>query len=255
MDHNDIRTRVGFGVSRRVAREAVDLIKRAEAAGVATAWSTMNALGNDLPTIYAAAAVQTERIALGTAIVPAFTRHPLALASQALVLENLAPAGSGSASAQATGRLWPVHMAWNSPPLCPTARIHALSCARRCTRAWSTSAATTTRSTLRSAQHANPNSDLCLTRKRLRARGRIERWRDLLVLPAGLSHHARQTGDDSRRSNRTASNTTADRANQCRLRRSEPGPRRDSLGDARSDQGHCRRSLLRPDVRREWLRF
>src|SRR3954451_7990220 len=91
MATNSIRSRVGFGVSRRVGREAIDLIKRAEAAGVEQVWSTMNALGNDLPTVYAAAAVQTERISLGTSIGPAFTRHPLPLAAQALVLENLAP--------------------------------------------------------------------------------------------------------------------------------------------------------------------
>jgi alkanesulfonate monooxygenase SsuD/methylene tetrahydromethanopterin reductase-like flavin-dependent oxidoreductase (luciferase family) len=91
MAENSHRTRVGLGVTRRVARETIDLIKRAEAGGVAMVWSTMNALGNDLPTIYAAAAVQTERVTLGTSIVPAFTRHPLALATQALVIENLAP--------------------------------------------------------------------------------------------------------------------------------------------------------------------
>lgn len=91
MATGSIRSRVGFSVSRRVAREAIDVIKRAEATGIENIWSTMNALGNDLPAIYAAAAVQTERILLGTSIVPAFTRHPLALAAQALVIENLAP--------------------------------------------------------------------------------------------------------------------------------------------------------------------
>jgi alkanesulfonate monooxygenase SsuD/methylene tetrahydromethanopterin reductase-like flavin-dependent oxidoreductase (luciferase family) len=91
MAEHSRRTRVGLNVTRRVARETIDLIKRAEAGGVATVWSTMNALGIDLPTVYAAAAVQTERVTLGTSIVPAFTRHPLALASQALVIENLAP--------------------------------------------------------------------------------------------------------------------------------------------------------------------
>jgi alkanesulfonate monooxygenase SsuD/methylene tetrahydromethanopterin reductase-like flavin-dependent oxidoreductase (luciferase family) len=73
------------------ARQALDLIRRAEAAGVETIWTVMNALGRDTPTIFAAAAVQTERIKLGTAIVPAFTRHPVALATQTLALEDLAP--------------------------------------------------------------------------------------------------------------------------------------------------------------------
>jgi alkanesulfonate monooxygenase SsuD/methylene tetrahydromethanopterin reductase-like flavin-dependent oxidoreductase (luciferase family) len=91
MAANGYRDRVGLTVSRRTAREAVDFIQAAEKGGVATVWSTMYALGNDLPTLYAAAAVQTDRITLGTSIVPAFSRHPLALAGQALVLENLAP--------------------------------------------------------------------------------------------------------------------------------------------------------------------
>lgn len=85
------RARVGFNVRRGRARRAIELIQRSEAAGVETIWMTMGALGADTPTVYAAAAVLTERITLGTAIVPAFTRHPLALAGQALVLDDLAP--------------------------------------------------------------------------------------------------------------------------------------------------------------------
>ena len=90
MATNGYRERIGLTVSRRTAREAVDFIRAAEVGGVATIWSTMYALGNDLPTLYAAAAVQTNQITLGTSIVPAFSRHPLALAGQAIVLENLA---------------------------------------------------------------------------------------------------------------------------------------------------------------------
>lgn len=85
------RARVGFNVRRGRARRAIELIQRAEQAGVEGVWMTMGAIGADVPSIYAATAVQTERISLGTAIVPAFTRHPLALAGQALVLDDLAP--------------------------------------------------------------------------------------------------------------------------------------------------------------------
>lgn len=73
------------------ARQALDLIGRADRAGVGTIWTVMPALGRDTLTLFAAAAVQTERIALGTAIVPAFTRHPIAMATQALAIEDLAP--------------------------------------------------------------------------------------------------------------------------------------------------------------------
>ena len=85
------RERVGFNVRRGRAGRATELIQKAEAANVETAWMTMGALGSDTLTLYAATAVQTERIKLGTSIVPAFTRHPLAMATQALVLDDLAP--------------------------------------------------------------------------------------------------------------------------------------------------------------------
>jgi alkanesulfonate monooxygenase SsuD/methylene tetrahydromethanopterin reductase-like flavin-dependent oxidoreductase (luciferase family) len=86
-----IRERVGIGFVPGNANHALDLVKRAEEAGVETVWTVMAALGRDTPTLYAAAAVQTRRVKLGTAIVPAFTRHPLALATQMLTLEDLAP--------------------------------------------------------------------------------------------------------------------------------------------------------------------
>jgi alkanesulfonate monooxygenase SsuD/methylene tetrahydromethanopterin reductase-like flavin-dependent oxidoreductase (luciferase family) len=85
------RERIGFGFVPSDARQALDLIGRADAAGVETIWTVMRATGRDTPTLFAAAAVQSERIKLGTAIVPAFTRHPLALATQMLTLEDLAP--------------------------------------------------------------------------------------------------------------------------------------------------------------------
>jgi alkanesulfonate monooxygenase SsuD/methylene tetrahydromethanopterin reductase-like flavin-dependent oxidoreductase (luciferase family) len=87
----NIRERLGYGFAPHDARHALEIIQRAEAAGFATAWSVMSPLGRDTPTLLAAAAVQTTTIRLGTGIVPAFTRHPLALATQALTLEDLAP--------------------------------------------------------------------------------------------------------------------------------------------------------------------
>lgn len=85
------RERVGFNVRRVRPTEAIDVIRLAEEAGVETIWMTMGATGVDTLTLYAAAAVQTERVKLGTAIVPAFTRHPLSLATQALALDGIAP--------------------------------------------------------------------------------------------------------------------------------------------------------------------
>jgi alkanesulfonate monooxygenase SsuD/methylene tetrahydromethanopterin reductase-like flavin-dependent oxidoreductase (luciferase family) len=83
--------RIGFVFRPSDARTALDTIVRAEAAGFGTVWTVMPALNRDTMTIFAAAAVQTERIRLGTAIVPAFTRHPLALVTQVLAIEDLAP--------------------------------------------------------------------------------------------------------------------------------------------------------------------
>lgn len=70
---------------------AIDLIARADRAGIATAWPVMPAMGLDTLTLFAAAVGRTEQIRIGTAIVPAFTRHPLTVANQARVLEQLAP--------------------------------------------------------------------------------------------------------------------------------------------------------------------
>ncbi|MDP9368931.1 MAG: LLM class flavin-dependent oxidoreductase [Chloroflexota bacterium] len=86
-----VQERFGFGFVPANARQALDLIRRAEAAGVNTVWTVMPALNRDTLTLFGAAAIQTERIKLGTAIVPAFTRHPLALVTQMLTLEDLAP--------------------------------------------------------------------------------------------------------------------------------------------------------------------
>lgn len=85
------RSRVGVVFLPEDAAHAVDLVVRAEQAGVGTAWLEMNAIGLDPFPLLAAAAGRTERIGLGTAIVPAFSRHPVAMATQALSLEGLAP--------------------------------------------------------------------------------------------------------------------------------------------------------------------
>lgn len=80
---------VGIGLSEPTAARAIDVIRRAEAAGVKAAWMTSG--GPDPMTTFSAAAVQTSSIQFGTAIVPTYPRHPLALANQAVVLGQLAP--------------------------------------------------------------------------------------------------------------------------------------------------------------------
>jgi F420-dependent oxidoreductase-like protein len=86
-----LASKIGLGFNPTHARDALDLIARAEGAGIGTAWLVMSPIDRDTVTLLGAAATQTERINLGTAVVPAFTRHPLALATQMLTLEDLAP--------------------------------------------------------------------------------------------------------------------------------------------------------------------
>lgn len=85
------RERVGLAVARLDTATLVQTIIAAEAAGVRQVWSTQSPLQADTLTAFAAAAVQTSAVRLGTAIVPTYPRHPLTMASQALALNDLAP--------------------------------------------------------------------------------------------------------------------------------------------------------------------
>lgn len=86
-----VRDRVGMVVYGKDAATAVEGIVAAERAGVGQVWMTQSAGRADTLTLFAAAAVRTESVRLGTAIVPTFPRNPLALAQQALSIEDLAP--------------------------------------------------------------------------------------------------------------------------------------------------------------------
>jgi F420-dependent oxidoreductase-like protein len=71
--------------------EQVAAIELAEQLGVARVWLTTGGVGPDALTIFAAAATRTKMIGLGTDIIPAFPRHPLAVVQQAVVVAALAP--------------------------------------------------------------------------------------------------------------------------------------------------------------------
>ncbi len=85
------RERIGLAVARLDPAALIKTIIAAEEAGVRQIWSTQSPLQPDTLTTFAAAAVQTKKIRLGTAIVPTYPRHPLTLAAQALVINELAP--------------------------------------------------------------------------------------------------------------------------------------------------------------------
>lgn len=120
------------------ARGALDLIRRADQAGISTAWLIMPAMGLDSLTLFAAALTSSEQIRIGTAIVPAFTRHPLTVANQARVLDQLGPGrlrlGLGTAHARTMVAVY--HLPFDRPlsqlreylqvlrPLLETGEVH-----------------------------------------------------------------------------------------------------------------------------------
>jgi len=75
------------GDSARVVARIEDLERR----GIAAAWLTGGGAGPDSMTIFAAAAARTEKILLGTSIVPTYPRHPITTVQQAQVIDQLAP--------------------------------------------------------------------------------------------------------------------------------------------------------------------
>ena len=80
---NDTR-RIGIAVVGRDSSEVVERIQQAEEMGIPAAWLTTGGAGRDALTLFAAAAVQTKRILLGTCITPTWPRHPVAVAQQVL---------------------------------------------------------------------------------------------------------------------------------------------------------------------------
>jgi alkanesulfonate monooxygenase SsuD/methylene tetrahydromethanopterin reductase-like flavin-dependent oxidoreductase (luciferase family) len=91
MSERSYRERIGISLSRRPSNDLILRVEQYEHAGIATIWSTQNPFDTDVLTLYAAVAARTTRIQLGTSIVPAFTRHPLALVSQVRTIEQISP--------------------------------------------------------------------------------------------------------------------------------------------------------------------
>ncbi len=76
------RMKIGIGVGGRTMAEAVANTQQAEADGFASVWFS-NIFGLDAMTVCAVAGAATQRIELGTFVVPTFPRHPFAMAQQA----------------------------------------------------------------------------------------------------------------------------------------------------------------------------
>src|SRR6266487_45432 len=84
------RERVGLVVNGANASTAVSTIVAAEASGIRQVWMIQTPSVPDTLTIFAAVAMQTTSMRLGTAIVPTYPRHPLVMVQQALALGDLA---------------------------------------------------------------------------------------------------------------------------------------------------------------------
>src|SRR6266540_3780541 len=82
---------LGVAVRGDKAREVLTRIEQAEQLGLHAAWMTTGGARLDSLTIFAAAALRTQHIRLGTSIVPTFPRHPLVMVQQAQVVAQLAP--------------------------------------------------------------------------------------------------------------------------------------------------------------------
>lgn len=83
--------KIGIQVVAPTVRTTIDTIASLERAGIETAWMTSGAGTPDPLVVFAAAAMATERIKMGTSIVHTYPRHPLALVQEALAIDQLAP--------------------------------------------------------------------------------------------------------------------------------------------------------------------
>jgi alkanesulfonate monooxygenase SsuD/methylene tetrahydromethanopterin reductase-like flavin-dependent oxidoreductase (luciferase family) len=82
---------IGVQVVARDAAGIVDGIVHAEEMGIPAAWLTTGGTAPDALTVFAAAAMRTNRILMGTSIVPTYPRHPIAVVQQTVALASLAP--------------------------------------------------------------------------------------------------------------------------------------------------------------------
>ena len=83
--------RIGVAAMGGDSRAVVARIQELESLGIAAAWLTSGGAGPDALTIFAAAAATTERILLGTSIIPTYPRHPIVAVQQTQVVAQLAP--------------------------------------------------------------------------------------------------------------------------------------------------------------------
>lgn len=82
---------IGVALSSKNTKDALAQVEHMEDIGISAVWSTTGGVGGDALTFMAAAATRTERILMGTSIIPTYPRHPMVIAQQVQALESLAP--------------------------------------------------------------------------------------------------------------------------------------------------------------------
>ncbi|HJM89369.1 MAG TPA: LLM class flavin-dependent oxidoreductase [Dehalococcoidia bacterium] len=85
------RGTIGVSIQAPNAAAAVEQIVAAEDAGVPAAWLTTGGTQADALTVFAAAGTRTDRILMGSSIIPTWPRNPVFIAQQVVAIESLAP--------------------------------------------------------------------------------------------------------------------------------------------------------------------
>ncbi|MDE2842936.1 MAG: LLM class flavin-dependent oxidoreductase [Chloroflexota bacterium] len=83
--------RIGVAAMGGDSRTVVARIQHLEELGIEAAWLTSGGAGPDALTTFAAAAAVTDRILMGTSIIPTYPRHPIVAVAQTQVVAQLAP--------------------------------------------------------------------------------------------------------------------------------------------------------------------
>jgi F420-dependent oxidoreductase-like protein len=82
---------VGIHLQGQSLPETVESLRRADQAGVKSAWLTSGGMGPDSLTTLAVAGTRTSQIHLGTSIAVIYSRHPVAMIQQAIAVSQVAP--------------------------------------------------------------------------------------------------------------------------------------------------------------------
>lgn len=82
---------IGVQIVARDAAGMLEGIVRAEEMGIPAVWLTTGGVAPDGLAVLAAAAVQTSRVLMGTAITPTYPRHPIVTVQQSVAIASLAP--------------------------------------------------------------------------------------------------------------------------------------------------------------------